>query len=111
MVIEEVKGRFQPRKLESQVEFDRVMNAMNVEQEHMNHPYLDELRNLSLKRERIETEILGLKIKLSENKRKRIMIEQQLKDINRAFHDLKHELITMNPKEGFAKDEALVELA
>lgn len=111
MTIEEVKGRFQPRQLDSQVEFDRMMNEMNAVQEHMNHPYLDELRDLSLKRERIETEILGLKIKLSENKSERIMIEQQLKDINRAFHDLKHELIVMNPKEGFAKEEAIVEFA
>lgn len=110
MTLEEVKGVFQPRKLESQVEFDRVMNAMNVEQEHLNHPSLDRERELVLKRTKIEAAILGLRIQLTEIQQERINLEQERKEINRVFHDLKHELIAMNPKEAFEK-KPLVELA
>lgn len=109
MTLEEVKGVFQPRKLESQVEFDRVMNAMNVEQEHLNHPSLDREREV-LKRTKIEAAILGLRIQLAEIQQERINLEQERKEINRVFHDLKHELIMMNPKEAFEK-KPLVELA
>ena len=33
----------------------------------------------------------------------RMELEQKRKDINRVFHDLKHELIMLNPRENYAK--------
>ena len=107
---QEIRTKYAARKCETQMEFDRVMNAMNVEQEHLNHPSLDRERELVLKRTKIEAAILGLRIQLMEIQQERINLEQERKEINRVFHDLKHELIMMNPKEDFEK-KPLVELA
>jgi hypothetical protein len=35
----------------------------------------------------------------------RLELEQKRKDINRVFHDLKHELIMLNPREQYVKNE------
>ena len=40
----EIRERFQARKVESQVEFDRLMSEMNYAQTHLNHPYIDRER-------------------------------------------------------------------
>lgn len=105
MEIEEIKAKFQARQLESQIEFDRVMNELNTEQTHLNHPYLDRMRDIEKKINLLKVEKRSIDIQIDTLKIERVELEQKAKDINRVFHELKHELIMMNPREGYAKPE------
>lgn len=101
----EIRKKFPPRKCESQIEFDRIMSDMNQAQSHLNHPYLDRLRELNKQKANIETQIQALKVQLNSIRIERLEIEEKRKIINRTFHDLKNELIMLNPREEFAKQE------
>ena len=103
----EIRDSFAPHEVQSQLEYDTFMNKINVEQEKMNHPLLDEDRELSTERENIIIEIDKLKIKLSEISIKRHSLEQQRKDTNRVFHEIKHEMAVLNPKVKFVKPDVL----
>ena len=94
---EEMKAKLQPRKCNSQVEFDELMHKINNQQSLENHPYLDRLRELNKQRALIETQKQALNVQLNAIKVERIEIEQKQKDINREYHALKHELIELNP--------------
>lgn len=91
-----MKAKLQPRKCNSQVEFDELMHEINNQQSLENHPYLDRLRELSKQRALIETQKQSLNVQLNAIKVERLDIEQKQKDINREYHALKHELIEMN---------------
>lgn len=95
----EIRAKFEARKCETQIEFDRIMSDMNAEQTHMNHPYLDRERELEKQRELLATQKKAIDIQLHTIKMERIGLQQKRKDINRVFYDLKHELIMMNPRE------------
>ena len=97
---------FTPRKCENQVEFDGIMHAINNQQTIENHPYLDRLRELNKQRTLIETQIQAMKVQLNTIKVERLDIEQKQKDINRVFHQLKHELCELNPL-GLKNEEKL----
>lgn len=99
----EIRAKYEARKCETQMEFDRVMSEMNTEQTHLNHPYLDRERELAKQRELLETQKQAINIQLNQIKVERLELEQKRKEINRVFHDLKHELIMMNPRENYAK--------
>ena len=49
----EIRAKYEARKCETQMEFDRVMSEMNTEQTHLNHPYLDRDREIAQQRENI----------------------------------------------------------
>ena len=102
----EIRAKFEARKCETQIEFDRVMSEMNTEQTHLNHPYLDRERELAKQRELLETQKQAINIQLNQIKVERLELEQKRKEINRVFHDLKHELIMLNPRENYAKATA-----
>ena len=104
----EIRAKYEARKCETQMEFDRLMSEMNTEQTHLNHPYLDRERELAKQREMLETQKQAINIQLNAIKVERLELEQKRKDINRVFHDLKHELIMLNPREQYArpKDES-----
>ena len=78
---------------------------MNSEQEHLNHPYLDRIRELRKQRSNLETQKQAINVQLNQINIERIELEQKQKDVNRLFHDLKHELIVMNPRENFVRKE------
>ena len=104
----EIRAKYEARKCETQMEFDRVMSEMNTEQTHLNHPYLDRDREIAQQRENIRIQMQALKTQDSALKVERLELEQKRKEINRVFHDLKHELIMLNPREQYArpKDES-----
>ena len=79
------------------------MSEMNTEQTHLNHPYLDSERELAKQRELLETQKQAINIQLNQIKVERLELEQKRKEINRVFHDLKHDLIMLNPRENYAK--------
>ena len=89
---------FAPVKCENHIEFDERMHAINNQQSLDNYPYLDRLRELNKQKTLIETQMQALKVQLNSIKVERLDIEQKQKDINRVYHQLKHELIELNPK-------------
>ena len=99
----EIRAKYEARKCETQMEFDRVMSEMNTEQTHLNHPYLDRERELAKQKELLEQQKQAINIQLNAIKVERIDLDQKRKDINRIFHDLKHELIMLNPREQYAR--------
>lgn len=101
----EIREKYPPRQLASQVEFDRVMSTMNQEQTELNHPYLDRDRELAKQRENLMMQMEAIKIQLKGIAVERLELEQKRKDINRLFHELKHDLIMANPREQYAKAE------
>ncbi len=101
MDLERLKAKFQPRQLDSQIEFDDVMSEMNVEQSRMVHPLIDKDIELIKKQSRLQEQISEMKIEIEVIKRAKLDVESQKKEINRAFHELKHELIKLNPRERF----------
>lgn len=104
----EIRAKYPPRQLESQIEFDRVMSTMNEEQTRLNHPLLDRDRELARQRENLLIQMEAIKIQLKSIAIERLELEQKRKDTNRLFHELKHELIMANPLEGYAKKEETV---
>lgn len=100
-----IREKYPPQVVETQIEFERIMSEMNTEQTRLNHPYLDRDREIAVQRENIKIQIQALKQQDSSLKMERLALEQKRKDINRVFHDLKHELIMLNPIERFAKKD------
>ena len=101
----EIRAKYAARKCETQMEFDRLMSEMNTEQTHLNHPFLDRERELIKQKKLLEQQKSAINIQLDAIKLERLDLEQKRKDINRVFHDLKHELIMMNPLENYAKEQ------
>lgn len=79
------------------------MSQMNAEQTALNHPYLDRDRELAKQRENLMMQMDAIKIQLKGIAVERIELEQKRKDINRVFHELKHDIIMLNPRDGYAK--------
>ena len=105
MDFEDLKAKFQPRQLDSQIEFDDVMSEMNMEQSRMVHPLIDKEIELIKKQSRLQEQISEMKIEIGVIKRAKLDVESRKKEINRAFHELKHELIKLNPRERFVNVE------
>ena len=100
----EIRDKYQAKVCATQMEFDRLMSEMNTDQTHLNHPYLDRERELAKQRELLETQKQAINIQLNQIKVERLELEQKRKEINRVFHDLKHDLIMLNPRENYAKE-------
>lgn len=105
MTEQEARERFTPVKCNSQIEFDKLMQAINNQQTIENHPYVDQLRALNKRKALIEAQKQALNVQLNAIKVERLEIEQNQKNINRVFHQLKHELLELNPK-GLKKEPA-----
>lgn len=99
----EIRAKYAPRTCASQVEFDRLMSEMNAEQTVLNHPFADRERELNKQKALLESQKQAINIQLDAIRVERIDLQQKRKDINRLFHELKHELIMRNPKESYAK--------
>lgn len=76
---------------------------MNAEQTEMNHPLLDRDRELAKQRQNLMMQMDAIKIQLKGIAVERLELEQKRKDINRLFHELKHDIIMLNPRDGYAK--------
>ena len=101
---QEIRARFKARKLEKQIEFERMMNEMNTMQTNLNHPSLDRERELLKQRALLIQQKSAINIQLDAIKVERLDLEQKRKDINRLFHELKHELIMLNPIDGYGNE-------
>ena len=102
---QELRTKWAPRVLESQIEFDRVMNDINNEQTLMCGPLLDRQRELNIQQMMLENQRRELGIKMDELKIEFHKIEGERKALCRAFYEIKHGYIVLNPKERFAKED------
>lgn len=100
-----MRSKWAPRVLESQIEFDRVMNDISNEQTMMCGPLLDRQRELNIQQMMLENQMKELGIKMNELKIECHKIEAERKSLSRAYHDIKHRYIVLNPKERFAKED------
>lgn len=103
MIQDEIKAKYQPREVDSQTEFETIMQAMNHEQELRNHPYIDRKAWIVKSRELLNIQKQAINQQLSALSLEYQDIEAKQKEINRAFHAVKHEFIVMNPRERFIK--------
>ena len=87
---QEIRARFEARKLESQIEFERMMNEMNTMQTNLNHPSWDRDRELLKQRALLIQQKSAINIQLDAIQVERYDLEQKRKNINRLIHDLKH---------------------
>lgn len=101
----EIKAKYAPKRCNSQAEFDEQMHMINDEQTVVNHPYLDQIRDINKQRALIQIQIQALRVQLDTLRVQYLDIEQKRKDINRLFHQLKHELIELNPKDQWSKND------
>ncbi len=105
MKIEDLKAKFQPRQLDSQIEFENVMSEMNLEQSRMMHPLIDREIELIKKQSHLQEKIYEAKNEMELIRRAKMDLGIEKKEICRAFHELKHAYIVMNPKERFLNVE------
>ena len=105
MTKEEIQAKYQPRQLETQAEFDDIMQRMGQEQTNENHPYIDRLGEIAKQRALLEIQRNGINTQLKALSVERMDIEAKQREINRAYHDVKHEFCVLNPKEKFITQE------
>lgn len=43
---ERIRAKYAARKCENQIEFEHIMQDINEEQAHLNHPYIDREREI-----------------------------------------------------------------
>ena len=103
MTVEEIKAKHQPRQLENQVEFDAIMSDINQQQGELNRPLIDRKKKIVKQRELLKIQKHAINQQLSALSAEYQDIEVKAKAINRPLHDLKHEWITLNPRERFIK--------
>ena len=103
MTVEEIKAKHQPRQLENQVEFDAIMSDINQQQGELNRPLIDRKMEIVKQRELLNIQKQAINQQLSALSAEYQDIEAKAKAINRPLHDLKHEWITLNPRERFIK--------
>jgi uncharacterized protein (DUF3084 family) len=105
MSTEEILKNFPPREVETQIEFETYMSELNNAQTKANHPFVDRLSELNRQPLEIEQRIKTLSAERDGLKLEKLGIEAQRKEINRVCHELKHQMITLNPREKFVKPE------
>ncbi len=95
----------------TQQEFDSQMQLWGGEQTAANHPLLDAQREINRKRQEIKAEIAALHTRDRLLAARWIEIEQERKDINRRYHELKHQFVLAHPKEETQRDTELARQA
>lgn len=100
----EIIEQFPVKKYKTQIEFDSYMNKINIMQTKLSQPYNDRLRNIEKQKAEYRMQINAIIMKIEELRIEQCKVEQERKDINRTFYDIKHELIMLNPKEEYTNN-------
>lgn len=103
MDVKTIVKNYPPHRVESQQEFDRYMALLNEEQGLCNRPLIDKERELNKQKSLIMSQKQALNVQLEVIHVQYVSVEQERAEINRVFHDLKHQMIMMNPKDGYGK--------
>ena len=81
------------------------MKKLNNEQTLVNHPWIDAKKEVEKKKALVKIQLSSLHSQLQALRAEWLEIDQQQKDFNRICHDIKHEMIELNPKGGWDKEE------
>lgn len=95
----EIRERFTPRRVETQSEYAEFMHRVDEAQTAANHPYADRTAQLHMERTRLAVRINAIKVEIAAvcNDIRQLNLER--KEMNRAYHDIKHEMAQLNPKD------------
>ena len=101
--IKELREKYTPQVFENQAQFDDYMSRLDNLQSIKNRPFKDELAKWQRQRQALKIQHLAILQQMEAIGMNINMIEETQKEMNRAFHDLKHETITLNPRDRFIK--------
>ena len=105
MTEQEFRAKYQPRELETQAEFDALMQLMRQEQTNENYSYIDRLDEIAKQHKLLDIQRWTIKQQMHALSIERIEIETKQREINRAYYDIKHQFCVLNPKEKFINQE------
>lgn len=101
----EIREKYPPHEVETQVEFDKVMEQINFDQRQLVQPFDEKELELLNQRTLLKQQMTAIRIQIDAIDMQKRTVVAQHKDINRVFHEIKHELIMLNPKEKFITPE------
>ena len=107
--LELLREKYPPRKVENQMEFERIMTEMKEEKESMKQPLLE--LDIRLKRHlnALELQRLDLRMEMERIQSERLNNEKEIQDVNFYFRELRNEFCKLNPREDFIRKEECVE--
>lgn len=101
----EIREHFAAHNVENQVEFEAWMAEINAVQFGLVDPYDTRLRDITKRRSNIVAQKSALNIQLDMLKQERATVEDERRQICAVFHELKHAMIQLNPREKFVKEQ------
>ncbi len=102
--MEEIREKYTPHVVETKGEFDDYMEAVNHAQREAVRPLEEQLKELNRQTLLIDTQMSALNIQKKTLIMQKIDIDSKRKEFNRAYHDLKHEMVMLNPKRNDKED-------
>ena len=105
MELAELQNRFAPKECETQIEFERLMSELQEENTKKVTPYRDKINAYNYDLLIADKKLHELHAQIDKIKLAKMEAEQDAKDINRIFHNIKHQLIMANPREKFIKPD------
>ena len=103
--IKELREKYTPQVFENQAQFDDYMSRLDNLQSIKNRPFKDELAKWQRQRQALKIRHLDILQKMEQIGMNIQIIQETQKEMNRAFHDLKHETIALNPRDRFIKPD------
>ena len=106
--LELLRGKYPPRKVENQMEFERIMQMMKDDKESMKQPLLE--KDLILKKRLNELELQRLDLRMEEERirNERLDNEKEIQEINSKYRELRNDFCKLNPREDFIREESVV---
>ena len=101
----EIREHFAAHTVENQVEFEAWMAEINAVQASHVNPLDRHIGQINQRHANIMTQKRALNIQLDQLKQERVDVEQRRRDICAVFHELKHAMIQLNPREKFVKEQ------
>ena len=101
----EIRAKYPPHEVETQVEFDKVMEQINFGQRQLVQPFAEKELELLNQRTLLKQQMTAIRIQIDAIDMQKRTVVAQHKEINRVFHEIKHEFIMLNPKEKFINPE------
>lgn len=101
----EIREKYPPHEVETQIEFDEIMAQINFDQRWMVKPFDEKELELLNQRTLLQQQMTAIRIQIDAIDMQKRTVVAQHKEINRVFHEIKHELIMLNPRENFINPE------
>lgn len=93
-----LREKYPPHKAGNQQEFDTWMSQLNEVQSNDNIPFNKQKAEIRKQRDMIRLQMQNLRQQDHLLKMQYMEIEDRQRDNNRVYYTLKHEMLTLNPK-------------